>query len=83
MDGELLSYRLLQLLELQEGVNKILAFLNLAEVMNVSFRFRCLVQTSAFTALLYRCHGSDCLCLGESVDGGTDILRAIGTYNEE
>lgn len=54
MDGELLSYHLLQLLGQQEGVNKMLAFLNLAEVMNVSFRFRCLVQKScAFTAVLY------------------------------
>lgn len=57
MDGKLPSYHLLQLPEPQEGVNKRLAFLNLAEVMNVSFKFRYLVQkTGAFNALLYRHH---------------------------
>lgn len=81
MDGKLPSYHLLQLLELQEGVNKMLAFLNQAEVINVSFRFRCPVQkTSAFTAFLYRRHWSDWLCLVQSVDGGSreataEILR--------
>lgn len=53
MDGKLPSYDLLQLLELQEGVNKMLAFLNLAEVLIVSFRLRCFDQkTGSFTALL-------------------------------
>lgn len=49
MDGRFPSYHLLQLLEPREEVNKIPAFVNQAQVMNVSFKFRRLVQkTSTF-----------------------------------
>lgn len=65
-----------------KGVNKMLTFLNLTEIMNVPFKFRCPVQkTSAFTAFLNRHHWSDCLCSVQSVEGGLWESRAEIFYN--
>lgn len=51
MDGELLNYYLLQLLEQQEEVNKMLFLLSPSEVINVSFGFP---ETWTFTAFFPR-----------------------------